>query len=730
MISLADKLLQDRPEVLKELSSRIDCMVVDEFQDTNPQQFSLLWRLKQAGVPALVVGDLKQAIMGFQGADPRLLSALIDQNKTHASPLSENWRSQPALMHIINKLGPGLFGDAYGVLEPKADDSALSPLEIIEYEKRPKKDYHSVRAAWVGERVRDILDDASVQVIDRKTKELRGIQGRDLAILCQTHKALEQYAQVLRAQGRKVRLEEAGWFESRPVQLAFYALSYVANPGDRHSELYMATTELGSATLEEGIRQLIEQGGIRDSVLDSLDTVREGDVTRNVYAMVADTLTALSFYDVVSHWPDATQARASLLRLQSEAEEFMTSNREARSSGGFYGDGLPSFLAWLSVKVTGKEKNHKPTPRVQDEDTIELVTWHASKGREWPIVIVGEMDRKIEPRLPDLGLGFDGFSDLGTLLDRASIEYSPTFAAPEATESFATGLQAEAELEARRLLYVALTRAREKLIIEWPSYALSGKGITPLGILKSACEIELSGRQLKVGEEIIEVEHFLGAQELPGDLELSESASSSGLSSIGRRAIIPGLDELITTPDGVSPSSLEKVASEAPDAQVLNYAPALEIEAKYAGAEFGTLVHRFFEMGNTPESIRQRLAETARAEGLTSELVDNLLKRVECFDNWLIDQYSPSSIHRELPIIALTDEGSVMNGLIDVVLETEDGCWVIDHKSDQIEDSLAAFNGYQAQLAAYKDALEKSGKRVLGTAIHWIRNGELVMQRT
>jgi len=73
MISLADKLLQDRPEVLKELSSRIDCLVVDEFQDTNPQQFSLLWRLKQAGVPALVVGDLKQAIMGFQGADPRLL---------------------------------------------------------------------------------------------------------------------------------------------------------------------------------------------------------------------------------------------------------------------------------------------------------------------------------------------------------------------------------------------------------------------------------------------------------------------------------------------------------------------------------------------------------------------------------------------------------------------------------------------------------------------------------
>ncbi|RLA40445.1 MAG: hypothetical protein DRR42_25865, partial [Gammaproteobacteria bacterium] len=579
-----------------------------------------------------------------------------------------------------------------------------------------------------GERVRDILSDESVQVIDRRTKELRGIQGRDIAILCQTHKTLEQYAQVLRAQGRKVRLEEAGWFESRPVQLAFYALSYVSNPGDRHAALYMATTELGSASLEQGIGQLIEHGSISDSVLDSLDAVREGDVTRNVYAMVADTLDALSFYDVVSLWPDATQARASLLRLQSEAEEFMTSNREARSSGGFYGDGLPSFLAWLSVKVTGKDKNRKPTPRVQDEDAIELVTWHASKGREWPIVIVGEMDRKVEPRLPNLGLGFDDFSDLGTLLDRASIEYSPSFAAPEATESFSTALQAEAELEARRLLYVALTRAREKLIIEWPTYALSGKGITPLDILTSACEIELCGRQLKVGEEMIEVEHFLGAQELPGDLELSELAGSSGLSSIGRRAITPSSEELQTTPDGVSPSTIEKGASEQTEAEVLSYAPALEIDGEYAGAEFGTLVHRFFEVGNTPEPIKQRLAEAARIEGLTSELVDNLLARVECFDTWLVDQFSPSSIHRELPIIALTDEGSVMNGLIDMVLETDDGCWIIDHKSDQIDDSMAAFGNYQTQLAAYKDALEKSGEKVLGTAIHWIRKGDIVLQ--
>jgi ATP-dependent helicase/nuclease subunit A len=728
MIALADKLLQDRPDVLEELKRRIDCLVVDEFQDTNPQQFSLLWRLRTAGVPALVVGDLKQAIMGFQGADPRLLEALIDQNKESAVPLNANWRSQPALMNIINKIGPGLFGDAYGVLEPKAGESQLAPLEFIKYEKRARKDYHAVRASWVGERVRDILNDDTLQVVDRRTQKLRGIQGRDIAILCQTHKTLEQYAQVLRAQGMKVRLEEAGWFESRPVQLAFYALSYVANRWDRHAALYMATTELGEITLEEGIRQLVETGIVSDSVLDKLDAVRDGEIGRNVYSVVADTIGSLSLYDIVSKWPDAVQARASLLRLQSEAEEFITSNRDARSAGGFYGDGVASFLAWLSVKVTGKDKNRKPTPRVQDEDAIELVTWHASKGREWPIVVVGEMDRKVEPRLPTLDLSYEDFSDLGTLLERASLEYSPAFAAPEATERFSIALQEAAEVEARRLLYVAITRAREKLILECPSY-VDGKGVTPWSILSNECRMSLEGRTLCLNGEEMVVDSFPGANELPGDLELGAFTDSSGQSPIGRRAIQLGDESIATIPDAISPSVLEKVAAGSGSAEGINYAPELEIDNAYAGAEFGTLVHRFFEVGGASEVLRQRIAELALADGLPDELVDKFGSRVECFEKWLIDHFSPNMIHRELPILALTDQGSVMNGLVDLVVETEEGCWIIDHKSDQIGDSLAAFAKYQAQLGAYADALRKSGRNVLGVAVHWIRLGEVVIER-
>ena len=63
------RLLLEQLDVLTHLADRFDCVVIDEFQDTNPLQFSFLWKIHNAGVPALIVGDIKQSIMGFQSAD-------------------------------------------------------------------------------------------------------------------------------------------------------------------------------------------------------------------------------------------------------------------------------------------------------------------------------------------------------------------------------------------------------------------------------------------------------------------------------------------------------------------------------------------------------------------------------------------------------------------------------------------------------------------------------------
>ena len=112
----AEHLLRTDDDVRNSVLGGIDCVIIDEFQDTNPIQFAFLWSLAREAPRTLIVGDIKQAIMGFQGADPRLTEALITANPNRIMPLDRNWRSVPAIMEMVNALGPRLFPDTYPAL--------------------------------------------------------------------------------------------------------------------------------------------------------------------------------------------------------------------------------------------------------------------------------------------------------------------------------------------------------------------------------------------------------------------------------------------------------------------------------------------------------------------------------------------------------------------------------------------------------------------------------------
>lgn len=729
MIAMAADMLRNRPEVLNTLAQRIDCLVVDEFQDTNPLQFALLWQLRDAGVPTVTVGDLKQAIMGFQGADPRLFDALIHQNQDVAKPLTSNWRSQPTLMHFINAVGPGLFGDEYVPLAPQGAASPQEPIELIDFPVKAKKGQHAVRALSVGARLQVLLEDPAQQITDRRTKQLRRLRGGDIAVLCPTHRMLADYADVLRAMGLRVRLQEDGWHASRVVQLACQAMAYVANPTDRHAALYLAVTELGSLDLKTALEQLIANGKIVDPVLARLDALAANVKDRTLFALVADTCAALNLFDEVSVWPDADQARANLLRLQAEAGEYMDANREALASGGYYGSGIQSFLAWLNAKVEQKDKNHQPDPRVIDEDAIQLVTWHSSKGREWPVVFVCGMDRSLSPGLPNMALGYSTFEDLSQLIEKAQIEYSPKFAAPESDDKFLEALGLANELESRRLIYVAMTRAREKLVLEWPSYLAGKDGLTYWSILASGLTPSRQDATIAIGDNSFPCVIREGESELPEDVGTGGETTTDLLATIGRRAIQRGVVPQGLIPDSVVPSGMESIqASETArqPLELIRYHEGLGLDIELTGTTLGTFLHRCFEiLGANP-------GHAANISGITGvELSDgtsaSIAASVNSFEQWVAEHFSATAVHRELPLLGLDDNGSVVSGTADLVLETDNGLWILDHKSDQIEDPEAAFNGYRPQLECYANLLQSMGHTVLGVGINWIRRGEVVL---
>ena len=780
MIAMAGRLLRTKPAVLDALASRIDCMVVDEFQDTNPLQFDLLWRLRAAGVPALIVGDRKQAIMGFQGADPRLFGALIDNNPAETSPLTQNWRSQPRLMHIVNALARGLFrsGPAYTPLAPKAPAGRMEPLELVRFPKNPRSGGLQARAYTLGERIRDLLADPSQAVIDPRTKRPRRLRGGDIAVLCRTRSALATYASILRLAGLAVNCSEDGWLQSRSVQLAWYALSYLANAADRHAALYLAVTELGSLSLEEGLRQLMERDRVEDPLLRKLDALADGVADRTIYALVADTLSATGLFDHVSRWPDGEQARANLVHLMGLAAEFMNSNREALAHGGYHGSGIQTFLAWLRAKAG--QDDRQPEKKALEEDAIVLRTWHGSKGLEWPVVAVCQLDHKFGTRLPEMALGFESFGDLSRLLPQARIDYWPNHANPEQNVRARIARRTAAEAEARRLLYVAITRARERMILEWPEYleqqdekqaeawqriarrlrgedALLDQGseaaaskaaqellkspggkLTTFGsswsLLRNYCQLRSDGSKaddaggpvLVVDGEPIPCLVSEGHAELPEAIRSAEPGELR-LPVTGRRAIQPAAVPSELTPDSLGPSEIDEGRADTGKLRQERYGDGLVLRLDLHGAELGTFLHRCFDVLGSRPDLAPRLPELADVKA-SPAAIEAVAAAVGRFESWLAGSVNCEEALREWPLLLLDRSGSVISGTADLIACTKAGVWVIDHKSDNVTDPVAAFQRYGSQLDAYAKALAAQDMRVLGVGINWIRLGVVTLR--
>jgi ATP-dependent exoDNAse (exonuclease V) beta subunit len=718
------RMLLEQPEVLSHLSRRFDCLVIDEFQDTNPLQFSLLWKLHQAGVPALIVGDLKQSIMGFQSADPRLMGSLLEHHPEDCTPLDSNWRSQTGLMDVVNAVGTQLFGHNYGLLTPKAPfESRLHPIEAISLEGPGIN--HTVRAQHVAAHLDAILSDGKLEVFDRHLYRHRPIRGEDIAILGLTHGRLKCYADALRALGIRARLAQDGWFVSREVQLAFYGLSYVADPQDRHAALYLAVTELGEDDLTSAVETIIAGGDLPLPLLDRLKefSLIQGDLS--VDELVVETLDTLGLFDRVAVWPEAGQARANLLRLIGEARAFVTADREALAGGGFYGSGLKTFLAWLGKQMEGQDGDRQPDAQVHDEEAVQLMTWHAAKGREWPVVVVATLDRDVGGKLPSLGIQYTDFNDLDRILENARLLFSPKFDAAESNDRFLEPLNEKAHMEGLNLLYVALTRAREQLILEWPNHLHRSKRYTYWRLLQDAGKMSLEGNRLVIGASSFPCRVFTAEREPPLAFEQLAAETDSYLPQFGRRALkqAPMSGDLV--PVFVTPSRLhgadEVTCSRS--LQTVKYGPQLGLTLP-SGADRGLLIHRVIEL--LGKEVVAEKARSAACPDISDKDWAKIEKMTKGFLKCLQAHFHPISINWEVPVTAKNTDGSVIGGTIDLLVETKDGYWIVDHKSDEVEDREDRFATYWPQLECYARAISEGMKSpVLGVAIHWACHGQI-----
>ena len=717
MICDAERLLRTRPEILEALLSEVDCVIIDEFQDTNPVQFALLWRIAQSAKRVLIVGDTKQSIMGFQGADPRLSEALEQQNPEAASPLAGNWRSDPRLMQMVNAISAGLFGEAYMPLAPQRPETGETFAEILRIPegRRSKK---SRPEEHVAARVADILSEGGPVVEregDPKVPSFRPVEAGDIAVLCPTHSMAARYASALKRQGVPVRISAPGWLESPAVMAARNALGFAVDPTDRHAALALLTLGPEAMPLQHAMTALADGGLEACAELAALKDLAEGAAAMPLETLLPRVLDAAGILEWAATLPDAAQAHADLMRLHAETAEFVAAHRDFKAAAGFHGASAQVFLGWLEARRSERDFNRHPDPGQSQGQGVEIVTWHGSKGREWPITVVVGLDDKIGERPGTLRAEFTDFSDLGAILERARLIWTPDLPIKEKRDIFLADRREASEADARRLLYVALTRARDRLILEWPEFALKklGESHGPANhaemlVLEAGMEPEAGC--LKVGGAIFPVRTLICSAEAPDVPETTQIGEGTARVAFGaRRPVV----ESIRSPWRVRPSLIAPDPTRAIETRVVALGvPGQPITLAGTASDRGTALHKALRVLIMRPDLRPRLGP---ATGFDEPMLDALQAQAHTLRGWLtVEGYS--RIDCEVPIQRREASGAEFNGIIDLLAEGP-GTWLIlDHKSGG-----GSFADYAAQLEAYQSVLaQREGFGKPDIAVHWI----------
>ncbi len=733
MVVDAARLLREDGRVREAILDEIDCVIVDEFQDTNPVQFDLLWSLARGAPRTILVGDVKQAIMGFQGADARLMEAIATAFTRKVTPLDRNWRSDPRIMEFVNAVSAHLFGKAYDPLAPTRKNSPGSALEVVET-AAPRKGRSDVRPHHhLTAHLAAMLKRKDARAVDRHRGKERPLRPSDMAVLCPTNAMCARYAESLRLLGLPVQVNGAGWWNSTIVQTACHALQVADDPHDLHAALCFAVLGPPRMPLETALKQILETGTLAHPSLDSLRALGNEAPGLTISALLARTIAAGALRDFAQMQDDPAQARADLLKLEAEADEFLATHRDMRAAAGFHGFGARVFLGWLASRIDEKGFDQHPSPAGAAAIGIEVLTWHASKGREWPVVAVVGLDNEAAPRPNSLSSICTDFSDLDALLDHMDLRFSPAFASPDAWARFAESAAPDAEATARRLLYVALTRARDTLVLEWPARAAEkakdeeGASFSGVQLLvrETGMKLDETGR-IRIGKKTFPALISHCGTVMPPEFDKGMDAVPAMLPRLGRRAVMPQPMREDGGPGLILPSGLELPLHPMPAhvGLVDLDTPVVWEETAFASAGArGDAVHAALQVLLARPELAPRVAERF---GLDKTTVLALHAQTRALKAWL-NAKGYNRLMTEVPIDLTLANGAHLSAALDLVATGTAGLAVIDHKTAALADAQVGFANFWPQLSAYVAALRASeGERTpVLAAINWVRAGRL-----
>ena len=733
------ELLQSNEQVRRKYHERFRYIMVDEFQDTNERQRQLIYLLcgdsmtELEGSKLFIVGDAKQSIYRFRGAEVRVFAEVqreLAKRGGSLLKLSKNFRSIKGVLTACNiafkeLLGEDTSRDVYFEALDYNKDVVIEPVLLeVGYAQEQKPQRRRLEAAAVAQKMRELHD--KEQVAYGKMTVLLEAMTECAVIAAELENKNIPY----------VIIDGKGFYERQEVLDLLHLLTVLHN---RYRSLELAGVlrspyfGLDDATLTQlflhdadSLWQALQEADIACLPAEQGARVQRA---RTVLAQLRSYAALYALPELLAElW--RVLAVEAVLSVQKHGESKLANACKLRDEATAFCAGRQASLGdWLAQVEAVRESNAKATTANLDaEEAVQIMTIHKSKGLEFNTVFLPQLDRKGQSDTSvikynrEYGLGIKAPLADGTLVSTAVLDAIKEFDKQREREEYV------------RKLYVAMTRAEERLIM---SGAVEGSRTEEEGsmhfTLKKQREKALhEKRWLQQLMDIFEQTGTGISVELVENVELMDAEEEQGKE---RFAVTAEVEQQIAPLPTFCGNGRSYFTASALQTylhcqrqyyyqQVLEL-PPLEATNCVAGEcdtlpayVTGLIVHRALELYRG--DAKAALAKAVSEQELEAAPVAK----------YLFEQYLASALYKSLPAehrreqrFLLPEGGLMLEGIIDYLADTQDGLVLVDYKTGAPPAEDEVHDGYAYQLAIYKAAAEQMYKKpVVRAELHFLQN--------
>lgn len=785
---LVDEKTREFTDIAKKLSGEFDEIMVDEYQDANETQDLIFSALSKNNENLFFVGDVKQSIYGFRQAMPQLFldrknnSELYTEDKPVFPAkifLDKNFRSIKGVTEIVNFFFEKLMSKSVGDIEYN-DTESLKCGAVYDEESSPTVEYHLLDYSDVEDADCSVIEATHIaQMIQKMVFEgymvkdgdrYRKVTYGDFAVLMRKKTESPMYVDTLISCGVPAYCEtSSGFIEAPEIATMIDFLSVIDNPaldiellsvmmspifGFTADDLADIRSDSIYSSLYRAVVLKAQSGNSKcRHFIDELSYYRDICVTTSVHDLINTIYERTSYTSIVSAVNDNSLAVNNLLLLKEYAKNF-----ESGSSKG-----LSGFVLYLSrLRENKSDIKGAIDISTSQSNTVKVMSIHASKGLEFPVCIVANTARKFSTDTTDEVLLH---SEFGIAVKQKDIETNVSNNTMP-RQALSLAVKRDEMSEELRVLYVAMTRAKQKLVLisshksadkylKGIASKLSDSGAIMPYIVRNCtylCEwitmcvmIHPDGEKLReIADCDVQPDTSVGSSVDVKVVYINQQNEDENLAENVCKNIESDTDEGITKtlssrssykyknkhldklPSKISASELSHKLSTKTFERILD-TPAFMSDSTLTAAQKGTALHAFMQFCDFStaridiESEIERLCaqgyiskvqadsinrEKAKAF-ISSDIITHCLESDRVFKEYRFTIKVDASVVDPDISPEHSKEQIILQGAVDLAFVEDGELVIVDYKTDRVNDVKLLYDMYHNQLEIYADAMQQ-----------------------